>query len=74
MKRVKLKEEYKQRYEEFTKIPYEQRKNLVVPTCNDIILGKIYDVIAVEKGWYRIIDESGEDYIYPPSMFEIVEE
>ena len=37
--------------------------------------GKIYDVIEVEKecGWYRIIDETGEDYIFPPEGFEIVE-
>lgn len=35
---------------------------------------KVYDVISVEKGWYRIVDESGEDYLYPPEMFEIVEE
>lgn len=34
---------------------------------------KIYDVISVEKGWYRIIDDSGEDYLYPPECFEIVE-
>lgn len=35
--------------------------------------GKIYDVIAVEKGWYRIIDDTGEDYLYPPDSFTIVE-
>ena len=37
---------------------------------------KIYDVISIEKGWYRIIiDEPIEgDYLYPPEMFEIVEE
>ncbi len=35
---------------------------------------KEYDVLAVEKGWYRIIDDSGEDYLYPPNLFEIVEE
>lgn len=34
---------------------------------------KIYEVISVEKGWYRIIDESGEDYLYPPEQFEIIE-
>ena len=34
---------------------------------------KIYDVISVEKGWYRIIDDSGEDYLYPPEQFEIIE-
>lgn len=36
--------------------------------------GKIYDVISIEKGWYRINDDSGEDYLYPPQQFEIVEE
>lgn len=39
-----------------------------------LIFDKIYEVIAVEKDWYRIVDESGEDYIYPPEMFEVVEE
>lgn len=34
--------------------------------------GKIYVVLAVEKGWYRIIDESGKDYLYPPESFEMV--
>ncbi|MFI3209044.1 MAG: hypothetical protein R3Y24_09430 [Eubacteriales bacterium] len=31
---------------------------------------KIYDVLSIEKGWYRIIDDSGEDYLYPPKYFE----
>lgn len=35
--------------------------------------GKIYDVISVEKGWYRVIDDSGEDYLYPPEQFEIID-
>lgn len=35
---------------------------------------KVYDVMSVEKGWYRIVDDSGEDYLYPPKYFEIVEE
>ena len=35
---------------------------------------KIYEVISVEKKWYRIIDDSGEDYLYPPEDFEIVEQ
>ena len=34
-----------------------------------LLSGKIYDVVAVEKGWYRIIDETGEDYLYPPELF-----
>lgn len=39
----------------------------------DLEPGKIYDVISVELDWYRIIDESEEDYLYPPEFFEIVE-
>lgn len=35
---------------------------------------KVYDVVSVEKGWYRIADDSGEDYLYPPQYFETVEE
>ena len=36
--------------------------------------GKIYEVINIEKGWYSIIDEEGEDYLYPPELFQVVEE
>ena len=35
--------------------------------------GKVYEVISVEKGWYRIITELDEDYLFPPEDFEIVE-
>lgn len=34
--------------------------------------GKVYNVISVEKGWYRIVDDSGEDYLYPPDEFAVV--
>ena len=34
--------------------------------------GKIYEVLSIEKEWYRIVDESGEDYLYPPDDFEII--
>ena len=34
---------------------------------------KIYEVLATEKGWSRLIDDSGEDYFYPPENFEIIE-
>lgn len=36
--------------------------------------GKIYDVISVENGWYRIKDDTGDDYLYPSRKFEIVQE
>lgn len=35
---------------------------------------KVYDVISVEKDWYRIMTELDEDYLFPPECFEIVEE
>ena len=33
---------------------------------------KVYEVLSVERGWYRILDDSGEDYLYPPEHFETV--
>lgn len=34
---------------------------------------KTYEVIAVEGGLYRIVDESGEDYLFYPEDFKIIE-
>ena len=50
------------------KIKYIGETDFLVLTHNII-----YDVISREKEWYRIIDDSGEDYLYPPELFEIVE-
>lgn len=36
--------------------------------------GKIYDVMSVEKGWFRIMTELDEDYLFPPDQFEIIKE
>ncbi|MBQ8194942.1 MAG: hypothetical protein IJZ47_06210 [Oscillospiraceae bacterium] len=36
--------------------------------------GKEYEVLSVEKGWYRINTELDEDYLLPPEAFEIVSE
>lgn len=35
---------------------------------------KVYTVLGMEKGWHRLVDDSDEDYLYPPENFEIVEE
>lgn len=35
--------------------------------------GKIYSVLSVENGWYRIMTEIDDDYLFPPEQFEIVE-
>ncbi len=39
-----------------------------------VIKGHIYECLGIEKGWYRIIDETEEDYLYPPDDFVVVEE
>ena len=35
--------------------------------------GKVYDAILGQSGWICLIDETGEEYAYPPSAFEIIE-
>ena len=50
------------------KIKYIGETDFLVLTHNII-----YDVISIEKECYRIIDDSGEDYLYLPELFEIVE-
>ena len=36
--------------------------------------GKEYEVIAVENGWYRIVDDTDDDYLFDPADFEVIEE
>lgn len=50
------------------KVRWKGKTDFLVLTNN-----KIYDVLSVEKGWYRLVDDSGEDYLYPPEQFEVVE-
>ena len=42
---------------------------------DDLLTGKVYTVTEIthEWHWYRIIDESGEAYRYPPELLEVVE-
>jgi hypothetical protein len=45
--------------------------------CEDLEKRKIYQVIpdeeAAHEGYLRVIDESGQDYLYPESYFVLVE-
>jgi len=45
--------------------------------CEDLVVRKIYPVLPDEKAkrvnYLRIIDESGEDYLYPASYFFVME-
>ena len=37
-----------------------------------LTVGNVYQDIAVENGWYRVVDDTDEDYLYPPGLFEVV--
>ena len=41
--------------------------------CEDLELRKVYQVLpdkrAARDGYVRVVDESGEDYLYPESYF-----
>ncbi len=41
--------------------------------CEDLDKGKVYQQIpdhaAAKDGYVRVVDESGEDYLYPASYF-----
>ena len=45
--------------------------------CEDLEKRKIYQMIldedAAHEGYLRVIDESGEDYLYPESYFVLIE-
>ena len=34
---------------------------------------RIYTVLSIEKGWYRVMTKLDEDYLFPAYAFEIVE-
>ena len=40
----------------------------------DVTLGRLYELVEEDagNGMVRIIDESGEDYLYPSSWFETI--
>ena len=44
--------------------------------CEDLELCKVYPVLldkrAENEGYIRVVDESGEDYLYPHSYFVFV--
>lgn len=44
-------------------------------STDDLTLGRLYEVKTPSdsRGMIRIIDDSGEDYLYPQSLFETVE-
>jgi hypothetical protein len=45
--------------------------------CDDLQVWKLYrmlpDAEAARDDYLRVVDDSGEDYLYPASRFEIIE-
>ena len=45
--------------------------------CEDLEKRKIYRILPDEKaskeGYLRVVDESGEDYLYPESYFVVIQ-
>ena len=45
--------------------------------CEDLELRKVYQVLpdqaAAKDGYIRVVDESGEDYLYPAQYFVAVD-
>lgn len=42
--------------------------------CNDgyfisLVIGKTYEVLDEDAHFFRLIDETGEDYLYPKALF-----
>lgn len=44
---------------------------------DDLVLGKVYQVMedemAARDNYIRVVDESGEDYLYPANFFVSIE-
>lgn len=38
-----------------------------------LLNGKEYEARVLKLNWYGIVDETGEEYAYPPELFELVE-
>jgi hypothetical protein len=47
------------------------------PDCDDLQLRKVYSILpdrnATAEGYLRVIDDSGEDYLYPYHYFLVIE-
>ena len=37
----------------------------------DLTEGAIYKVLSIEKNQYRIVDDSDDDYLYPPDYSKL---
>lgn len=52
-----------------------EKKDLGDFFSEDVTLGRLYELVEEDagNGMIRIIDESGEDYLYPSAWFEPID-
>jgi hypothetical protein len=48
-------------------VPFPTKGKLIALTR-----GTLYKVLSIENGFYRIVDDTGSDYLFPAHMFEKV--
>ena len=39
---------------------------------DDLLPGSVYQTLGEERGTLRIVDESGDDYLYPTANFRVL--
>lgn len=40
----------------------------------ELTRGRQYELLSIERGWFRVRDDTGETYLYPASLFKTVAE
>lgn len=48
-------------------------KRILDETAYDLMPGSEYQVLAIEGGYFRIIDDVGMPYLFPSGLFEVVD-
>ena len=51
------------------------REGLGEFSADDLTLGRLYEVLSPDDthGMVRVINDSGDDYLYPISLFDVIE-
>ena len=56
------------------KIDYPIKVKSLVEYGISLVLGGVYAARDCGKGWYALVDESGDEFAYPPQLFEVLSE
>jgi hypothetical protein len=42
-------------------------------TSHELTRGAVYEVIGIEAGWYRVLNDAGAPVLYPTELFRVIE-